>query len=421
MSPFRTLLPLALVSLQAFAQETSPPAETSAPRPKLVVGIAVDQMRWDYLHRFQSHFGEGGFKRLLREGFSCDNTFINHLPSATAVGHASVYTGSVPAIHGIAGNDWRDQQTGKTVYCVRDDTVQTVGGMSEEDGRMSPRNLLTTTVGDELRMATNHRSKVVGVSLKDRASILPAGHAATAAYWYEDASGGFISSSYYLKELPPWAVAFNEQNVGGELVKDDWQLAREPQMYTQSTADDVPWEGKLDKEAKPVFPHQVAGAYRLKKGVIRYTPFGNTLTLKFALAAVEGHALGQDADTDLLAINFASTDYIGHKYGPNSLEVEDTYVRLDRDMEQLLTFLDAKVGKGSYTIFLTADHGVAHTVGYMQEHRLPAGKFSNVLTPLNEMLKKLTGIEKAALGVDNYTVSFDMPKIEAAGVDFEKV
>jgi hypothetical protein len=286
---------------------------------------------------------------------------------------------------------------------------------------MSPRNLLTTTVGDELRMATNHRSKVVGVSLKDRASILPAGHAATAAYWYEDASGGFISSSYYLKELPPWAVAFNEKNVGGELVKDDWQLAREPQMYTQSTADDVPWEGKLDKEAKPVFPHQVAGAYRLKKGVIRYTPFGNTLTLRFALAAVEGHALGQDADTDLLAINFASTDYIGHKYGPNSLEVEDTYVRLDRDMEQLLSFLDAKVGKGSYTVFLTADHGVAHTVGYMQEHRLPAGKFSNVLTPLNEMLKKLTGIEKAALGIDNYTVSFDMPKIEAAGVDFEKV
>jgi predicted AlkP superfamily pyrophosphatase or phosphodiesterase len=394
----------------------------SVARPKLVVGIAIDQMRWDYLHRFSHQFGEGGFKRMLRDGFTCDNTFINHLPSATGVGHATVFTGSVPAIHGITGNEWRDQATGKSVYCVEDATVTTIGSQSEE-GKMSPRNLLVTTVTDELRLATNFRSKVVGVSLKDRAAILPAGHSATGAYWFDDLTGNFISSTFYMTEVPQWLTEFNGRNVGAELVKDDWHLAQPAEKYTQSSPDDVPWEGKSGKETAPVFPHEIAAAYRLKKEVIRSTPFGNTLTLRCAQAALVGHQLGDDADTDFLTINCASTDYVGHKYGPNSLETEDVYYRLDRDLESFFAFLDEKVGKGQYLVFLTADHGVAHNIGFMQEHKLPAGDFNvtDATKLVNEKVQKATGIEKVILGVDNSTVSFDLKKIEEAGADFERI
>lgn len=425
--PQINLLIILALGLHSFAFAQSPPAASPlnqpVPRPKLVVGIAVDQMRWDYLQRFRGHFGEGGFKRMLSEGFTCDSTFINHLPSATAVGHACVFTGSVPAINGITGNDWRDQLTGKTVYCVADDTVSTVGGQSEDEGKMSPRNMLVTTVTDELRLATNFRSKVVGVSVKDRAAILPAGHSATAAYWFEDLSGRFITSTFYMPEAPQWLTDFNAKEVGAELVKDDWHLALPPEKYTQSSADDVPWEGKSGSEKAPVFPHLIASPYKLKKDTILTTPFGNTLTLRMAQAAVEGHALGQGPDTDFLTINCASTDYVGHKYGPNSLETEDVYVRLDRDLAAFFTFLDEKLGKGSYLVFLTADHGVAHSVGFMNEHRMPAGDFNqtDMVKLLNEMLQKMTGIEKAVLGVDNYMVSFDLKKIEEAGADFERM
>ncbi len=410
---------LVCTCLPASAQE---PAPKPGGRPKLVVGIMVDQMRWDYLQRFQHQFGENGFKRLMREGFSCDSTFINHLPSATAVGHATVFTGTVPAFHGITGNDWIEQATGTKLYCVEDQTVNPVG-TENKFGRVSPRNLLATTMTDELRLATNFRSKVVGVSIKDRAAVLPAGHSANGVYWFEDEAGGFITSTYYMPELPKWVVDFNAANVGGELVKDEWPLALDPKTYIQSSGDDVPWEGKLGKEKAPVFPHAISAAYRIDRSIIRTTPFGNSLTMRFAVAAIAGHALGDDDDTDFLTINFASTDYIGHKFGPNSIEVEDTYVRLDRDLGAFFEILDTMVGKGQYLVFLAADHAVAHNIGFMQASKLPADYFDQgaVLTPLNELLKQQTGAEKLVLSFTNGTVNFDIKKIEGGSLDFEKI
>lgn len=389
-------------------------------RPKLVVGIAVDQMRWDFLYKFQHRFGEGGFRRLLGEGFTCENAMIAHLPSYTGVGHATAFTGSVPAIHGITGNDWLDQLTGKTVYCAADDSVQTVGGTSEE-GKMSPRNMLVNTITDELRMATKNRAKVVGVSLKDRAAILPAGHAATAAFWLEDLTGNFITSTYYMSELPEWVAKFNEARVGEQLVAGDWHTLRPIEEYTQSTRDDVPWEGLFDKETASTFPHRISFAYRMKKEVIASTPFGNTLTARFAQAAVEGYQLGTGQETDFLTVNFASSDYIGHKFGPDSIEVEDSYLRLDQDLATFLTFLDNKVGRGNYLIFLTADHGVAHTVGYMKENKLPAEGWNTkgLLRELNEHLQGLFGHEKLAISEVNQQISFDHAKIEAEKLDYE--
>src|SRR6195952_3847508 len=222
-------------------------------RPKLVVGIVVDQMRWDYLYRYYNRFGNDGFKRLINEGFSCNNTLINYLPSYTAVGHSTIFTGSVPALHGIAGNDWTDQLTGKTMYCTSDSTVQSVGNESE-DGKMSPRNLLVSTITDELRLATNFQARVVGVSLKDRASILPAGHAATAAYWFDDASGHFISSSYYMQQLPDWVNNYNNSNKVGQLIENGWTTLYPMNTYVNSDADDKSYEGKFKGETAPVFP-----------------------------------------------------------------------------------------------------------------------------------------------------------------------
>ena len=391
-------------------------------RPKLVVGIAVDQMRWDYLYRYYPLYQNGGFKRLLNEGFSCENTFINYLPSFTAVGHTTIFTGSVPAIDGITGNDWIDQVTGKKWYCTEDTTESTVGSSSKE-GQMSPRNLLVSTITDELRIATNFQSKVVGVSLKDRASILPAGHTANGAFWFDDASGNFITSTYYMKQLPTWVDNFNKMNFPEKLTANEWNTLLPLSSYSQSSEDNVPWEGTFKNEKSPVFPHQISGLVKENKNIIRSTPFGNTLTLDFAKAAVTGYNLGNGKATDFLTINCASTDYVGHQYGPNSIEVEDVYLRLDRDLASFFAFLDSKLGKGNYLLFLTADHGAANAIGFMQHHRIPADfmQTSEIGTGLVEFLNKKFGAGNLISSSINYHLSFDLKKIEENKLDYDEV
>lgn len=269
---------LLLVLLTSFSGS----AQHVVKRPKLVVGIVVDQMRWDYLYRYADRYGKGGFNRLLNDGFSCENTFISHLPSFTAVGHTTIFTGSVPAIHGIAGNDWIDEATGKSVYCTDDSTVQGVGSTSKA-GKMSPRNNLASTITDELKLATNFRSKVVGVSLKDRASILPAGHTADGAFWFDDESRRFISSTWYMKELPQWTNEFNGKKEPEALAAKPWTTLYPINTYTQSTADDVPWEGKFKGEKTTAFPHDISEPFKTDPDVIRSSPYGNTLTLDFVV------------------------------------------------------------------------------------------------------------------------------------------
>jgi len=408
--------------LAAQSKKQPAPAVTTLQRPKLVVGIVVDQMRWDYLFRYYNRYGNGGFKRLLNEGFSCDNTLINYLPSYTAVGHSTIFTGSVPALHGIAGNDWTDQLTGKQVYSTSDSTVQSVGNESE-DGKMSPRNLLVSTITDELRLATNFQSRVVGVSLKDRASILPAGHTGTAAYWFDDASGHFISSSYYMKELPAWVNTYNNSNKVGQLIEKGWNTLFPLNTYVNSDADDKSYEGKFKGENSSVFPHAVNEAYKQAKGSFRSTPFGNTLTLDFAKAAVDAYQLGNGTATDFLTINCASTDYVGHMFGPNSIEVEDTYLRLDQDLASLLSSLDAKVGKGQYLVFLSADHGAAHAIEFMKKHELPADFWyaKPLADTLNKVLAEKFNTPNLVRSIMNYQVNFNISKINAAHLDYSAI
>lgn len=392
-------------------------------RPKLVVGIVVDQMRWDYLYRYYDRYSNDGFKRLITGGFSCENTFINHLPSVTAIGHATIYTGSVPSLHGIAGNDWTDQLTGRSVYCVSDTSVRPVGNATSSEGRMSPRNLLTTTITDQLRIATNFNSKVIGISLKDRASVLPAGHTPTAAFWLDDASGNFISSTYYMEDLPSWVKQFNNKKRIEQLVTNGWNTLYPINTYKQSDTDAKSYEGILTGEKTSVFPHNTKSAYAASKGSFRNTPFGNTLTLEFSLEALNAYQLGKGEATDFLAINFASTDYVGHMFGVNSIEIEDTYLRLDKDLAQLFKTLDTKIGKGQWLVFLTADHGAANAIGFMQEHHLPADYWqSRYLTDsLNRILGQRFEVPGLVRSIRNHQVNFDLGKISNTTLDFNAI
>ncbi|MFN4362721.1 alkaline phosphatase PafA [Chryseobacterium hispalense] len=392
-------------------------------RPKLVVGLVVDQMRWDYLYRFYNKYGNDGFKRLLNTGYSLNNVHIPYVPTVTALGHTCIYTGSVPAIHGIAGNDWTDKQTGKNVYCTTDESVRPVGTTNAKVGSHSPKNLWSTTITDELRMATNFQGKVIGVSLKDRASILPAGHTPNGAFWFDDSSGDFITSSWYMNELPQWIKSFNAQNLPEKLVANGWNTLLPIEQYTESSPDNSAWEGLLGSAKTPVFPYSnLAADYKDKKDNIRYTPFGNTLTLKLAEAAVEGEKLGGDDIVDMLAVNLASTDYAGHKFGPNSIEVEDVYLRLDQDLAQFFSFLDTKVGKGQYTVFLSADHGGAHSVGFLQEHKITTGFFGDGMEKnMNAKLKEKFGVDKLINAIDNYQIYFDRKLLKENKLDLDAV
>ena len=386
--------------------------------PKLVIGIVIDQMRWDYLHRFNNLFNTGGFKRLLAEGFSCDNTLIPYTPTYTAPGHTCIYTGSVPAIHGIVGNNWYDKNTNANVYCTDDSTVTTVGNRSDA-GKMSPNNMWATTITDELRLSTNFKSKVIGISLKDRGAILPAGHSANAAYWYDDKGGKWITSSYYMQELPNWVTAFNAKDEVTKYMSKDWNTLLPIEQYNQSTIDNEPYENAVKGETSVTFPHKLSAIGDVKYSAFRTTPYANSFTFNFAENAIENEKLGENTVTDFLTVSISSTDYIGHSFGPNSIEIEDTYLRLDKDIADFLQYLDKKLGKGNYLTFLTADHGVAHIPAFLAEHKIPAGTFSEeeFSKEINQEIEIKFDLKKVVQSVQNYQVYLNFNEIEKQGKD----
>lgn len=337
------------------------PSTAQVERPRLVVGLVVDQMRWDYLYYYYNDYGADGLKRLLDEGFSYENTQINYSPAVTAIGHSSIYTGSVPAFTGIAGNwFW---ENGQPTYCCADTTVKSVGSNSRE-GQMSPRKMLGTTIGDELHLATDFHSKVIGVALKDRAAILPAGHSANAAYWWDTSAGHFVSSTFYMNDLPQWVKDFNKAN-----------------------------------HTKPKFN-------------IKTNDDGVTMTFRMAEAAVDNEQLGQTAgQTDMLAISISSTDAIGHEYSTRGPENKSVYLRLDRDVATFLKHLDEEVGKGNYLLFLTADHGASHNYNFLKSHRIPADgwDYDKSVSELNKYLRSQfpSMTSDPVLGEDNYHFFFN--------------
>jgi len=408
----------AITALQLGAQ-----APAKIARPKLVVGIVVDQMRWDYLYRYYDRYAaNGGFKRLLGDGFACSNTLIPYAPTITACGHTSIYTGSVPAIHGITGNDWWDYDFNDVTYCTADDNVETVGSKTDA-GHMSPHNLLVTTIGDELHLATNFRSKVVGIALKDRAAILPAGHSANGAYWYDEANGDWITSSYYTKDLPKWVKELNDKKLPDQYFAQDWNTLYPLDTYVQSAPDEEPYEYRPFGRDVKGFPYNLKQFIGKNYGLLHVTPYGNTVTFDMAKAAVNGEQLGADSITDLLAISLSTPDYIGHTFGPNSVEAEDDFLRLDKDLGTFLDFLDDKVGKGEYLIFLTADHGVANVPFFSRQHKIPAGNADGkvLADSLNVDLQHAFKVDKLVKGIINYQVFVDRAAVKKAGLNSSAV
>ncbi|RYG01729.1 MAG: alkaline phosphatase family protein, partial [Chitinophagaceae bacterium] len=415
---------LCFIVFLTFSQtKTAAANATNNPRPKLVVGIVVDQMRWDYLYRFYDRYAaNGAFKKFLNQGFSAENTLIPYTPTITACGHTCIYTGSVPAIHGITGNGWWDRAMQRSVYCAEDNDVKTVGADGTA-GQMSPKNMLVTSIADELKLATNFRSKVIGVAIKDRGAILPAGHSADAAYWFDGRSGNFITSTYYMDQEPAWVTEFNKKKLMNSYFEKGWNTLYPIKTYVQSTKDENDYEGKSFGTDQKGFPYDLKKYIDKSYGVVSSTPYGNTLTIEMAKAAIENEKLGADEITDMLAISFSSPDYIGHAFGPNSIEAEDNYLRLDKEMGEFFSYLDAKVGKGQYLVFLSADHGVAHVPGFSKEKKLPGGTIPDEVwaKEMSAGLKAKFGAEKLIVSSTNYQIHInnnliDSLKLDRAGI-----
>jgi predicted AlkP superfamily pyrophosphatase or phosphodiesterase len=394
-----------LLSLTVKAQK-NPVKSNEFERPKLVVGIVVDQMRYDYISRFWNGYSEGGFKRLVKEGFNFKNNHYNYAPTSTGPGHASVYTGTTPASHGIIGNDWYDKEIGASVYCAADNTYASVGTASAA-GQMSPKQLLTTTISDQLKLHTQSRSKVIAIALKDRGAVLPGGHTADAAYWFHGKEeGSWISSTFYMETLPSWVTQFNSKVP--QQYKKPWDLLKSEKAYIQSGSDKNNYEGAYRGETAAVFPHDLVSLWEANGAydILKATAYGNSLTADFALAALKGENLGKGVDTDFLAISFSSTDYVGHQFGVNSREIEDTYYRLDLDLERLLKALDAQVGPGNYSLFLTADHAAVQVPSYLKDLKIPSGYFDSKVfkEKLNAYVADQFGSEDLIENISNYQV-----------------
>ena len=397
--------------------------ETST-RPKLVVGIVVDQMRYDYLTRFESKFGKGGFMRMINEGFNCKNNHFNYVPTYTGPGHASVFTGTTPKYHGIISNNWYDKEIKQSVYCAQDDNVESVGTETTA-GKMSPNRMLTTSVADENRLFTQMRGKTIGIAIKDRGAILPAGHTANAAYWFHGKNEGvWITSTFYRNDLPKWVKDFNSSDAVESYLKV-WDTYQPIETYVESGSDLNNYEKGFKGKETATFPYDLAALKDENDGfdVLKATAYGNSLTVDFAVAAIEGEALGKDDDTDVLTVSFSSTDYVGHNFGVNSKEIEDTYIRLDRDLERFFNYLDENVGEGEYTVFLTADHGAVDVPAYLQSVKIPAGylDYNDRKERFQKFLNEKYGTADIVENVSNNQLFFNKEKLKELKLDIHEV
>lgn len=381
-----------LVSLSFFYMSSF--AQKIVEKPALVVGIVVDQMCWDYLYKYSDNFGDGGFKRLKDDGFSFEQHYIPYAITFTAPGHASIYTGALPALNGIISNTWVDRASESMMYCVSDSIATSIGG-SSKNGAMSPANLLASTVGDELKRASNFESKVFGISIKDRGAILAGGHTANGAFWFDDSTGKMISSSHYYDELPIWVQQFNRRAIADSFLKQPWKLSEHTTFNDREAAKPI-YKNSLENGVVPDFPYMIKEKGVRKYRQFKYIPYANTYTIMFAKQLIAQEGLGKDAQTDMLGISFSTPDYAGHKFGAQSPEVADIYTRLDRDIETLLNYLDKEIGKDKYVVFLSSDHGVALSTDYMKQKKFNAGNLNlyAVKDSINQLLKMKFGYDQ---------------------------
>ena len=372
--------------LMAAACETQNRPNETQTKPKLILQITVDQLRGDLPTRYYDRLGDGGFRYLWENGIVYRDAHHAHANTETIVGHATLATGAHPSGHGMVGNLWFDRETGYTTYNVEDSNYRllTEGADVDADAEIdptqraarsegrSPAAILVTTFADELRSSTGGNAKVIGVSVKDRGAISMAGHAGT-AYWFSKASGEFVTSTYYLERYPDWVTAFNKQQPAQRYANTSWNLLYDQDSYLFGDTDDREWETDVAGFGR-VFPHSFGdGSNRYFTTWLTLSPAGDRLVLDFAKQALVNEQLGRDGVTDYLSVSFSSTDYVGHVFGPSSLEGEDNILQLDRTLAELLAFVDEKVGLANTLVVLSADHGGPDSPGYLNSLGIPAG------------------------------------------------
>jgi len=394
------------------------------PKPKLIIGLVVDQMRYEYISKYWENFSNKGFKKLINNGAFCKNTETGYMLNQSSTGHATISTGANPSVHGIISDEWYARISDKIIYCSEDSEMTTIGSESEE-GRKSPHNLFSSTIGDEMK-SFNSKSKVIGISIKDHSAIMLAGHKADAAYWYDNKSGKWISSSYYMENLPTWVKGFNNIKLPDSYLERLWNLLLPSSSYSYKGIDNNSAEVGFGRNEnsypynfKKLRKKNLYSEYELLKS----TPQGNTLTTDFALTAIQEEKLGYDNITDLLMISFSSTDYIGHMFGPESFEMEDTYIRLDQEISHFIDVVEKLLGRNNILIFLTSNHGVANKPAKMIAEKMNAGffRYRNAIALLKSYLNAIYGQGDWISFYHKHQLYFNRSLIEDSGIDLNEI
>ena len=392
-----------------------------AERPKLVLLIVVDQLRGDFLDRYGERLEPGGLRRLVGAGLHYREAHFRHGVTATAPSHATIVTGAHPAIHGLVGNNWVDPETGESVYCVQDGRHRLLGEATHAGDGLSPAQVEAETIGDVLAAVTEGESRVFGVSFKDRGAILLAGRAGK-AFWYSRRTGRFVTSDYYYREPPRWLEDFNRGDPAGAYRQSVWTLSRDAGDYGFFDRDDQPWERDYRGLGR-VFPHELARTSDFYSA-LRFTPFADELTVAAVAALMEAESIGRRSSPDLLALSLSATDYVGHAFGPDSLEAEDNMFRLDRLIAELLALADRQTGPGRALVILTSDHGIPSAPEYLQQQGEPVARIDTpgMIARLNRQLRAEMALDfDPILRFYNPSLFLDLPRLVEKGIDTERL
>jgi len=414
---------LLLLSARLYPQGAYIPPD----KPRLIVGIVVEQLRFDQLERIRDNLAENGIRRLLNEGTTYRNATFGYLLTQAAPGYATINTGAEPSAHGIPSDSWYEPLKSDLLYCTRDIQVKPAGG-SFESGQHSPVNLLSTTFSDEIRLASNNKSKAFGIGFKEFSAIFGAGHAGNGAYWFDEKTASWMSSSYYMEQLPGWVNDFNALRFSDKYIALTWSRLKDSSFYSMALTNSLPPEAGFNSITN--FPYDL-GKMSLSSGkqkerdytLLKETPFSNSLTTDFAIRLMEQEELGVDEETDFLSIAYSATDYIGHRFGPSSDEAFDALYRLDKEIEQLLSWLNEKVGKKNVLIYFTSTHGVGEVPSILRNSRIPGGYFdqNQAIMLLRSYLNAVYGDGAWVRGYYERQIFLNRTLIEDAKIPLEEI
>ncbi len=407
---------LGFVNIQAQNQLNKP--------PKLVVGIVIEEMRYEMLLRYWNSFGENGFKKIINEGSFCTQTYHNYLITQNGVGQASIVSGTNPSYHGIISDTWYNRLTGETIGCADESKFNLMDGIIQM-GNYTPKNMMTSTLGDELKLATNDSSKVISISLNPVSSVISGGKLADYAFWLNNHDGGWITGNYYTDTLPAWVKNFNAKGFQDVYMRKNWaSMYSLANNYKNSLPDNSNFEIGF-RNYRYTFPYDLS-YLRNRSGnfkYLKYTPFGNTYTKDFAVSAIVEENLGKDDFTDFLSVSFSATNYSGELFGPRSVEMEDLFLRLDQDLEHFIRFIDDEIGLESTLIYITSDRGVSDVPEYLISKKQNAGVFDGekAVTLLNSYLSILYQNGEWIKSYYSRQIYFNQQLVDESGVNLNEL